>query len=163
MDITPTRPITSFTENYFYLSNFYEAPVRIGNFTFKSNEAAFQAAKYQAMIGGDRDKSDYVATILMAKTPNDSKQLGKRVAINTEVWDAMRVKHMREIVRAKFDQNHDLRAKLMHTGSGILVEGNTWGDTFWGRCNGRGMNILGCILMELRGYYYWKDMDSVGF
>ena len=163
MNITPTKPVTSFTGNYFYLSNFYEAPVRIGKFTFKTSEAAFQAAKYQAMVGGEKDKSDYVETILNAKTANDTKQLGKRVAIDTVVWDAIKVRHMRDIVRAKFDQNHDLRAKLMQTGSGILVEGNDWGDIFWGRCNGRGMNVLGVILMELRGYYYWKDMDQVGF
>lgn len=161
--MTSTKPITAFDGDWRFLSNFYEARIRIGQFTFASNEAAFQAAKYQAMVGGERDKSDYVATILMAKTPYAAKQLGRGVDINLEAWEAMKVKHMRDIVRAKFDQNHDLRAKLMHTGSGILVEGNTWGDTFWGRCEGRGMNILGCILMELRGYYYWKDMDSVGF
>lgn len=163
MNITPTKPIVSFTGEHFFLSNFYKSPVRIGKFTFKSSEAAFQAAKYQAMNGSDKEKSDYVASVMMCNEPGETKKLGKIVDIDTVVWDAMKVRHMREIVRAKFDQNHDLRAKLMHTGSGILVETNNWGDTYWGRCNGRGMNILGVILMELRGYYYWKDMDSVGF
>jgi ribA/ribD-fused uncharacterized protein len=161
--MTSVKPIGSFTGPYHFLSNFHEANVRIGNFTFKTNEAAFQAAKYQAMKGSDRDKSDYVASVLMAKTPGETKSLGRRVDIHLEAWEAMRVRHMREIVRAKFDQNHDLRAKLMQTGSGILVESNTWGDVYWGRCNGRGLNILGNILMELRGYYLWKDLDSVGF
>ena len=31
-----------------------------------------------------------------------------------------------------------------------LVEGNTWNDTLWGVCEGKGRNILGIILMEIR-------------
>lgn len=31
-----------------------------------------------------------------------------------------------------------------------LIEGNTWGDTFWGVCRGKGENNLGKILMRLR-------------
>jgi hypothetical protein len=32
----------------------------------------------------------------------------------------------------------------------ILIEGNTWGDTFWGVCNGVGENNLGKTLMNVR-------------
>jgi predicted NAD-dependent protein-ADP-ribosyltransferase YbiA (DUF1768 family) len=70
---------------------------------------------------------------------------------------------MRDIVRAKFDQNEDLKIKLMATGAALLVEGNDWGDTFWGRCDGKGGNVLGSILMELRGFYYWSETDSINF
>ena len=31
-----------------------------------------------------------------------------------------------------------------------IVEGNTWGDVFWGVCNGIGENHLGNILMDVR-------------
>ena len=31
-----------------------------------------------------------------------------------------------------------------------LIEGNTWNDTYWGVCNGRGQNHLGKILMKVR-------------
>jgi predicted NAD-dependent protein-ADP-ribosyltransferase YbiA (DUF1768 family) len=68
---------------------------------------------------------------------------------------------MREVVKAKFDQHDDLRLMLVETGAALLVEGNTWGDKFWGRCDGKGLNVLGSILMELRGYYFWKEYQSI--
>ena len=39
---------------------------------------------------------------------------------------------------------------LLDTGGAVLIEGNTWNDTFWGACNGKGLNHLGRILMTLR-------------
>lgn len=32
----------------------------------------------------------------------------------------------------------------------INNEGNTWGDKFWGVCDGEGENHLGKLLMEVR-------------
>jgi hypothetical protein len=43
-----------------------------------------------------------------------------------------------------------LRALLISTGDTQLIEENTWGDTFWGVCNGIGKNMLGIILMDVR-------------
>ena len=37
----------------------------------------------------------------------------------------------------------------------ILVEENTWGDSFWGTVNGRGENQLGQILMDVRAKLRW--------
>lgn len=36
------------------------------------------------------------------------------------------------------------------TGDVELVEGNWWGDRFWGVCDGVGENRLGRCLMEVR-------------
>lgn len=57
---------------------------------------------------------------------------------------------MYEVCRAKFLQNPDLADKLVATGDAELIEGNTWGDTVWGVCNGSGENRLGEILMRVR-------------
>ena len=43
-----------------------------------------------------------------------------------------------------------LRDKLMATGNCQLIEGNTWGDRYWGVCDGVGQNHLGRLLMEIR-------------
>ncbi len=51
---------------------------------------------------------------------------------------------------SKFTRHFDLREKLLATGDRKLVEGNTWGDTFWGVCRGNGKNHLGKILMKIR-------------
>jgi hypothetical protein len=48
--------------------------------------------------------------------------------------------------------NPGLKSKLLETQDSILVEGNIWGDTFWGvdiRTN-QGRNTLGILLMKLR-------------
>ena len=57
---------------------------------------------------------------------------------------------MLNLVRAKFKQNPGLAEKLLNTGERELVEGNQWGDTFWGVCSGKGENVLGKILMQVR-------------
>ena len=41
-------------------------------------------------------------------------------------------------------------AKAKHPGDQELVEGNEWGDVFWGVCKGVGDNHLGKLLMEFR-------------
>jgi predicted NAD-dependent protein-ADP-ribosyltransferase YbiA (DUF1768 family) len=60
---------------------------------------------------------------------------------------------MEQVIRAKFTQNPVLATRLLATGSMPLVEGNTWGDTFWGvdARTGKGGNHLGEILMAIRG------------
>ncbi len=40
--------------------------------------------------------------------------------------------------------------QLIGTEPHELVEYNTWGDTYWGVCNGKGENKLGKMLMEIR-------------
>lgn len=43
-----------------------------------------------------------------------------------------------------------LSEMLEATGDAELIEGNHWGDTFWGVCNGVGQNNLGKLLMAIR-------------
>ena len=68
-------------------------------------------------------------------------------------WDEIRVGIMIELLVTKFS-NPDMRSQLLSTGNKHLIEGNDWGDTFWGACMERGKlrgrNILGLILMNIR-------------
>jgi ribA/ribD-fused uncharacterized protein len=158
--MTAVNPIVRFEDNFFWLSNFYEVPVKLGNLTFGSTEAAFQGAKYKAALVGQKEQFEFLQDMIKA-TPSQSKKLGKRLLIDVDKWESIKVRCMREVVKAKFDQHDYLRLKLIETGAALLVEGNTWGDKFWGRCDGKGMNVLGSILMELRGYYFWKEYQSI--
>ena len=45
---------------------------------------------------------------------------------------------MEACVRSKFTTDAALGAKLVATAGRELVEGNTWGDTYWGVCDGEG-------------------------
>ncbi len=60
---------------------------------------------------------------------------------------------MNELVRQKYsDRNPELKEKLIATGNTTIIEGNTWGDTFFGLCleTGVGENWLGRITMQVR-------------
>jgi ribA/ribD-fused uncharacterized protein len=151
--------IPRFEGEWFFLSNFHEAPIKFlmdgEEVVFQTGEAAFQAAKCHALVDPSQ-KREYVRRVAAAPTPSKAKYEGRSCRIATDKWDHIKVECMREVVFQKFQQNPELRVKLMETGHAMLVESNTWNDRFWGRCDGKGFNILGAILMECRGYWYWQ-------
>ena len=81
--------------------------------------------------------------------PSSAKRKGRRVKLRDD-WEEVKDQIMYEIVLNKFSQNEELRKKLIATGDEYLEEGNTWHDTYWGVCNGKGKNKLGKILMQVR-------------
>ncbi len=131
--------ITIFKGDYFFLSNFYVAPVVYQGIRFENNEAAFQAAKCPERM---RD--------FCGLNPQAAKRLGRRVELRPD-WEAVKYDVMYQVCKAKFTQNQDLLKKLLATGDAELVEGNTWGDQVWGVCKGVGENHLGKTLMRIRG------------
>ena len=132
--------IDSFTGKYFFLSNFYESDVEYGGIIYKNNEAAFQAQKVLEKAG--RLKFENL-------DPRRAKRLGRKVELRSD-WSEVKDSCMYEICLAKFTQHDDLARKLVETGDEELAEGNTWNDTYWGVCNGKGENRLGKILMKVR-------------
>jgi ribA/ribD-fused uncharacterized protein len=135
--------IDSFRGEYWFLSNFYLRQITYDGHVYASNEHAFQAAK----ATNERDRV-YVAD---ADTCKEAKRRGREIKCRPD-WDFERVLIMLEICQEKFKQHDDLREKLIATGDQMLVEGNNWGDTYWGVCNGEGSNVLGTTLMFIRDY-----------
>lgn len=133
--------INSFRGEFFFLSNFYEAPVQYDGIVYQNNEAAFQAQK--CANPADRQK-------FAGLNPTEARHLGRAIPLRKD-WEQVKMSVMGEIVRAKFEQNPDLAEKLLSTNDAYLEEGNTWGDRTWGTVNGAGANHLGRILMEVRG------------
>lgn len=131
--------IDSFRGEYDFLSNFFPCPVTYNNKSYVCAEAAFQAQKCP-------ERADEFTTLTASK----AKRLGRQVTITTQDWDTQRVPIMSEIIWEKFVGNPQLTEKLLETGNAELVEGNTWGDKFWGVVNGEGENQLGKILMATR-------------
>ena len=130
--------IQAFEGDYFFLSNFYIAPVIYQGVPFTNNEAAFQAAKCPERINEFKNLK-----------PQSAKRLGRRVHLRSD-WETVKYDVMYQVCTAKFLQNPDLLEKLIATGDAELVEGNTWGDKVWGVCRGVGENHLGKILMRIR-------------
>lgn len=145
MMLTATNTIDSFRGEYDFLSNFsrYGFTDEKGTY-WKTSEHYYQAMKksndpiYQAMVN-------------VAKSPGDAKRLG--YGKQPDNWHDISLDVMRKALRYKFDQNADIKQKLLDTGDSVLIEGNDWGDTFWGQVNGKGHNMLGKLLMELRDEY----------
>jgi ribA/ribD-fused uncharacterized protein len=132
--------INSFRNEYFFLSNFYEAPVTYEGLTYQNNEAAFQAQKC-----ADPKEREVFTTL----NPSEAKRTGRKVHLRKD-WEQIKVSVMSDIVMAKFKQNPDLTKMLLDTGDAYLEEGNNWGDRIWGTVDGQGANCLGVILMETR-------------
>jgi len=133
--------INSFRGENFFLSNMYPCTIILGGVRYTCAEAAFQAVKL-----ADKAKRKQFEGLSGA----EAKRLGRKVPLRTD-WHKIRVDVMKWILTEKFRQNPDLRVKLKQTGDCELVEGNAWGDIFWGVCKGVGQNRLGVLLMELRG------------
>lgn len=133
--------INSFTGEYYFLSNFYMAPVSYNGLSYTNNEAAFQAQKTTTQV-------IRILKFLNAG-PSEAKAAGRKIDLRPD-WEEVKSQVMYEIVQAKFTQNPDLKEKLLATGDEHLEEGNTWGDTTWGTVDGVGENRLGKILMKVR-------------
>lgn len=134
--------INEFRGRYYFLSNFYEAPVEYKGITYTNSEAAFQAQKCI-------DPKDCIK--FAGLNPSEAKKLGRKINLRGD-WEDVKIKIMEEVVKAKFEQNKDLAKLLLETGDEYLEEGNTWGDRIWGTVNGQGANNLGKILMNVREY-----------
>ena len=68
-------------------------------------------------------------------------------------WTEIKFDRMRSVLRSKFSQHEDLCALLLETGDARLVEvgrTNNAVNRIWGEVNGKGLNMLGVILMEIR-------------
>lgn len=140
--------IDRFKGRYFFLSNFYYSPITVclrydGATTFPTVEHAYQAAK--------TDDIHKKRRIRRAETPGKAKRLGRSLELVPD-WENIKVKTMEQLVLLKFTSSMSLTSMLLATGDAVLIEGNTWGDRFWGKVNGEGENHLGRILMEVRHF-----------
>ena len=132
--------ISNFRGEYFFLSKItYPCEVSYNGRVFSSSEAAFQSEK----CFNNSCKEQFVGI-----TAVDAKKIGKTVLLRAD-WDEIKDEVMHKVLLAKF-ANVDLELKLLQTYPQHIEEGNTWNDTYWGVCNGKGQNKLGKLLMRIR-------------
>lgn len=142
--------IADFRGRYWFLSNYFSAPILLtgahfgpSGIVFPTNEHAFAACKTF-----DLHLRQQIAA---QRTPGEAKRLGRGVQLRDD-WDTARLTVMARLVHEKFVQHPRLAQMLIQTGDEMLVEGNTWGDRFWGAdcTSGVGENHLGQVLMQER-------------
>lgn len=133
--------IKEFRNEYRFLSNFHPCLIDFEGKIYNSVEHAYQAAKTR-----DENTRDLIRA---SATSGTAKRLGQRLTLRKD-WEDIKIDIMRDLVRKKFNLV-TLKSALLLTGNEELVEGNWWGDRFWGQSPlGQGKNWLGKILMEIR-------------
>ena len=132
------KEIKGFQGEYRWLSNFYPCQIEYKGLVYPSTENAYQAAKFDSDL---RHK-------FMNCPAGHAKRLA-RTMIPHQDWEASKYIVMYEVNWEKYKQPL-FREKLIETGDAYIEETNTWGDTYWGVCNGIGDNHLGLMLMGMR-------------
>ena len=122
--------IKEFRDEYRWLSNF------IGGV-----EQKYQAAKC---------KHEEDAQKILRMKPGEAKRAGRKVEMR-ENWEEIKLTVMEDLLRSKFN-SEPFRTNLIKTGNMEIIEGNTWGDKFWGvdLQSGIGENHLGKLIMKIR-------------
>ena len=133
--------VMQFRGKYWFLSNFYPCEVGFGGLTFSCVESAFQAMK----CANAEDRKQFVNL-----NGAEAKRLGRKIKMRKD-WHSVRDDVMFALVSQKFE-DPELMEQLQKMSIDI-VENNTWNDTYWGVCNGKGQNKLGKILMQIRDSY----------
>lgn len=122
------------------LSNFEPSPIEVDGREYATVEHYFQACKAVDDAGHE--------TVRLASSPMEAKRLGRRIRLRPD-WEKVKVEVMRAGLRAKFTQHPHLRELLLSTGERVIHE-DAPNDPEWGWVDGRGRDLLGKLLREVR-------------
>lgn len=125
-----------FRDKYYFLSNMFPCNILYNGINYKSVESAFQAQKDPSRINEFINLDGFAA-----------KKLGRKVTLRKD-WETIKLSIMEDLLRVKFSDKtlHDQLLAVTEP----IVEDNTWHDTFWGVCNGKGENNLGKLLEKIK-------------
>ena len=143
----PEDAIVSFRGEHRFLSNFGFCSITLEGVELPSLEHAFVASKV------NQEDVRCKAMEISNMTTSEAKRHGRRIPIRND-WNEIRVDVMRALIEQKFNFINMNGKKLMATKDRMLIEGNEWGDRYWGMertdIGYEGHNNLGNLLMERR-------------
>lgn len=141
---TTVAPITQWKQRpHQFLSNMEPCKFTIDGVTYFSVEQYYQAMKF--------DDPNIVAQIMATTNGYDAKTTANKYKKHIrENWDKIKNQVMWKGLLNKFKPGHRLSKMLLATGEAELIHENTWGDIYWGEVDGKGRNILGRMLMDIR-------------
>lgn len=135
---------------YGAFSNLYKRNIEFEGIIFPTAEHAYQAGKARKPAVRD--------WLMAAPSPS----LLAMAAHGLYVWDIApdwsktKFDRMKRVLLAKYTQHEDLRELLLSSGTARLVESATVDNAVnrvWGEVNGKGKNMLGILLMEVRAEF----------
>lgn len=144
-------------DHYGFLSNWFYSPFEINGKHYTSTEQYIMHQK--CLLFGDEESAK---AILATEYPEKQQSIGRETkGFVSSVWAGSRQLIAIRGIQAKFNQNDDLKNKLLETNNAYLVECDH-SDTIWA-CGKRldepdrfdagkwkGQNMLGFSLMEVR-------------
>lgn len=171
--------ISSFRHTF--LSNFARVDVSLERTKYSSVEHAYQRAKLtedalehlteehiriinkKLARRGTQIEKQHVLSFFSnpEQDAGTSKTVGNQLRILGFVrpdWDDVKLPLMTALLVQKF-ADEKMYKLLEGTKNRKLVEGNDWGDTYWGVCDGRGRNVLGRVIMQLRSFEHAKLVE----
>lgn len=138
---------------YGFMSNFSRHQITIDGRVWPTTEHYFQARKF---VGTEHEE-----VIRQAPSARAAAKMGReRTRPLRPDWEEVKDEIMREALKAKFTQHHDLRQALLATGDAELVE-HTQNDNYWADGgDGSGRNMLGKLLMAIRAELSIAALDA---
>ncbi|GBE94389.1 NADAR family protein [Nostoc cycadae] len=131
-------------EQYGCFSNFSDHGFVLDDLYWYTSEHYFQAQKFVGTF--------HLEQIRLVKTPKEAAKMGReRSRPLRQDWEQVKDDIMKKAVLCKFETHLDIQEILLNTGNTEIVE-NSPIDYYWGcGADGSGKNMLGIILMEVRG------------
>lgn len=146
-----------YEQDFYVFSNFSAFRVLWRGRDFDTSEAAYHWERFA--IGQDANRSPAFGSmaaavaddIRFAASAHEAFKLAQEhKSLQRPDWDAVKVRVMGDILRAKVSQHEYVRRKLLASGDRELIE-DSWRDDFWGwGPNHDGQNMLGKLWMEIR-------------
>lgn len=129
---------------YGCFSNFSAHGFELDGAWWPTSEHYFQAQKFAG--------TPYAEQIRLAHSPKEAADLGRQRSLPMRAdWEKVKDEIMYKAVMSKFKTHTDIRAILLATENEEIIE-NTTTDYYWGRgTDGSGRNMLGQLLMQVRG------------
>lgn len=132
---------------YGVFSNLFRRPIEFQGRIYPTAEHAYQAGK---------PRKDAVREWLLAAPSPSLLAMAAHGLYQWDIqpgWSKTKFDRMRAVLRAKFTQHDDLREILLSTADARIVEAGRTDNAvnrLWGEVNGKGKNMLGTMLMDLR-------------
>jgi len=123
-----------------------------------TSEHAYQAAKFKQpnihrIIAGARSQEENKTVYADGVVSKELASIFVEQGFIRPDFEIAKRGIMLAVVTMKFDRNPDLAEMLIATDDEMIVEGNNWGDRYWGVDpigSDNGENHLGRILMKVR-------------
>jgi len=136
-----------FYENEFYVfSNFSSFAVKWKGKLYMTSEHAYHSEKFEDENLKEQIRNARSAHVALKITEANKDKY-------RDDWDEIKLKVMKEILRAKVEQHPYIKKKLIESGDKKLIE-DSWRDSYWGwGSNKDGENHLGKLWMEVRNEF----------